>query len=178
VTDRERTGAEPIAAELHRLAEIAAGILDGEDVKRIIHERSMRYVANPDPDHRFLAGDHYDVDAELFLRTKKLLLRIVRLGTLDVGSSVWVPVGQTGQVTVAVHNGVHRRYYTFGQLALPAPPEMQAVLDDGRIRIVLPDEQAPSLVTALAPVTDSLGDVVGVVELSAPISQTDPPAWS
>ena len=178
MTAPERTDAESIAAELRRLAEIAAGILDGEDVKRIIRERSMHYVANPDGDHRFLAGDHYDVDAELFLRTKKLLLRIVRLGTLDAGSSVWVPVGETGRVTVAVHNGVHHRYYTFGQLARPAPPEIEAVLHDARIRTVMPDGRAPSLVTALAPVTDSLADVVGVVEFSAPISRADPPAWS
>ena len=169
---------QAVRAELRRLAEIAAGILDGEEVKRIITDKAMHYIAQPDPQHRFLSGDYFDVDHERFLRTKKLLLRIARLGRLEVSSSVWVPVPGSDLVTVAVHNGVHHRYYTFGQEGLPAPAEMKHVLRTGRICDVEAGEGRPALLTVLAPVRDSLGDVVAVAELTAPSGADPPPAWS
>lgn len=170
--------ARAVLDELKRLAEIAAGLLDGDEVRGIITDTAMHYIAHPDPEYRFLSGDHYDVDAERFLRTKKLLLRIARLGRIRLGASVWVPVGESGAVTVAVHNGVHQRYYTFGQESLPTPAAMQDVFERGAIRLIDPDESTPELATALAPVRDSLGDVTAVVELTAPCSEDDAPAWS
>ena len=38
-----------VIGELTRLAEIAAGIIDGEDVKGIITPRAMYYILNPNP---------------------------------------------------------------------------------------------------------------------------------
>ncbi len=167
--------AETVQAELARLGEIAAGILDGEEVKAIITDRAMYYIANPDPQFRYLSGDYFDVDHGLFLRTKKLLLRIARLGKVQVDTSVWVPVPGTGAVTVAVQNGVHHRYYRFGQIKLDTPPEMKEVFQSGEVRTLGPD--ARGWVTALAPVRDSLGEVVAVAELTAPLGGP-PPAWS
>ncbi|GAH60975.1 unnamed protein product, partial [marine sediment metagenome] len=103
--------ADALLAELTRLGEIAAGILDGEEVKRIITERAMHYIANPTPEHKYLGGDYFDVDHELFGRTKRLLIRIARLSDAQVSTSAWVPVPGQAQVTVAVHNGVRHRYY-------------------------------------------------------------------
>jgi ribosomal protein L11 methylase PrmA len=177
VTD-PRTDADAVLAELSRLAQIAAALLDGEEIRRIITETAMHYLANPDPEHRFLSGDYFDVDAELFLRTKKLLLRIARLGRVEVSASVWAPVPDTDAVTAALHNGVHHRYYAFGQGSLPTPQEMRDVLQGGQLRRLAPDEKHPALATVLAPVRDSLGDVVAVVELTAPASAGAPPAWS
>jgi len=161
-----------VLAELTRLAEIAAGILDGEEAKRIITETAMHYIANPDPEHRFLAGDYYDVDRELFLRTKKLLLRLERLARgVEVDSSVWVPVPGQDAVTTAVHNGVDHRYYTFGQETLPTPPEMREVFATGQIRQLPPDADGNrQQVTALAPIRDSLGQVVAVAEFTSRVS--------
>lgn len=165
----DATHAAEVLTELTRLAEIAAAILDGEEVKRIITDQAMHYVANPHPDHPFLAGDHYDVDAELFLRMKKLLLRIVTLSELDIGATVLVPVGDTNWVTVALHNGTCFRYYmVFGQLKLETPGEIAEVLRTGRVVSVPPDDATP-LATALGPIRDSLGDVVGVVELTSAV---------
>lgn len=169
----ENAGA--VLAELTRLAEIAAGIVDGEEAKRIITEQAMHYIANPDPEHRFLSGDHYDVDGELFLRTKKLLTRLERLGQVTVNSSLWVPIPGQDAVTVAVHNGVNHRYYGFGMEKLPTPPEMREVFDSGEIRQVPPSGEsdggsARSLATALAPIRDSLGDVVAVAEFTSRVS--------
>jgi len=159
--------------ELTRLAEIAAGILDGEEVKRIITETAMHYIANPDPGRRFLSGDYYDVDHELFLRTKKLLLRLERLARgVEVDASIWVLVPGQDTVTTAVHNGVNHRYYTFGQETLPTPPEMQEVFATGEICQLPPDANGGNRrhATALAPVRDSLGQVVAVAEFTSRVS--------
>ncbi len=168
--------ADGLLAELTRLAEIAAGILDGEEVKRIITERAMRYVANPNPDHKYLGGDYFDVDHELFGRTKRLLIRIARLSGAQVSASAWVPVPGQDKVTVAVHNGVRHRYYDFGQEAADTPLEMQEVLGTGEIVTVAPEPDR-ALATVLAPVRDSLGEVVAVIELTAPL-EGQAPAWS
>ena len=178
----QRDRAEAALAELTRLAEIAAGILDGEEVKKIIAAQAMHYIANPDPQHPFLSGDYFDVDRELFLRTKKMLLRLERLGCVAVNSSVWVPIPGQDAVTLAVHNGVNHRYYRFGQESLPTPPEMREVFDSGQIRQIGPDaenggEKAKLLATALAPIRDSLGDVVAVAEFTT-LLDGPPEAWN
>jgi hypothetical protein len=79
-------------------------------------------------------------------------------------------------VTVAVQNGPHHRYYQFGQEALATPPEMQEVLQTGRV-VASPSEPDETRVTVLGAVRDSLGDVVAVVELTAPLD-VEAPAWS
>ncbi|NKB70307.1 MAG: hypothetical protein GKR89_24820 [Candidatus Latescibacteria bacterium] len=174
----KRGETEIVLAELARLAEIAAGILDGEEIKQVITAEAMHYIANPDPRYRFLAGDYYDVDSELFLRTKKLLLRIERLGHVPVDSSVWVPVPGRDAITLAVQNGVNHRYYTFGQEQLATPPAIQRVFDSSAIESVGPNGDAPpQLATALAPVKDSLGDVVGVAEFTALLTG-NPASWN
>lgn len=173
---RDTRTPEQVVSELSRLGEIAAGILDGEEVLRIITDGAMHHIAHPHPEHRFLSGDHYDVDHGLFLRAKKLLLRIARLSPLEVSASLWVPVPGGDAVTVAVHNGTSHRYYTFGQVKLPTPPEMREVFATGQLRPVGPAE-GESLATVLAPVRDSLGDVVAIAELTAATGGASP-AWS
>lgn len=168
---------EAMLTELVRLAEIASVLLDGEEVARIITDDAMHYVVHPRPEHPFLAGDHYDVDHDLFLRTKKLLLRIARLSKLDVGMTVLVPVPEISSLTVALHNGTHFRYYReFGQLSLPATPQLSEVLDSGQIVSIGPDDSLP-LATAIGPIRDSLGDVVGVIEMTATVGD-EQVAWS
>jgi len=74
-------------------------------------------------------------------------------------------------VTTAVHNGVNHRYYTFGQETLPTPPEMREVFATGQIRPLPPDSTGNrQQVTALAPIRDSLGQVVAVAEFTARVS--------
>jgi hypothetical protein len=187
--------AQTIRDELLRLAEIAAGILDGEDAKAVITPLAMRYIASPDERHVFLSGDYFDVDHQTFIRIKKLLIRLERLGRIEANCSLWVPVPGKDQVTVAVHNGAHHRYYRFGLERLDTPPEMKQVFATGRCLAVpsptgapvpgggstgatgSPVSESDGLVTALAPVRDSLGDVVAVLELTAPLD-AERPAWS
>jgi hypothetical protein len=168
--------AETVLAELRRVAEIAAGILDGDEVKQIVNEQAMHFIANPDPKFIFLSGDYFDVDQQLFLRTKKLLLRLERLGKVTMNSALWVPVPGQDAVTLVLHNGAYHRYYTFGLERLATPSEMKEVLEAGTI-VSVPPSDDKNLATVLAPVRDSLGDVVGVVEMTAPLN-APPPAWS
>jgi len=176
MTDTAAAETEAVLAELTRLADIAAGILDGEEVKAIVNPRALAHIARPDPEHPFLAGDYFDVDHAMFLRTKKMLLRIARLSDRPVSGSAWVPVPESEQVTVAVHNGAHHRYYRFGQAGLDTPAEMKEVFRSGQVQAAPPDA-AGRLATALAPIRDSLGDVVAVAEFTAPLAAA-PPAWS
>jgi hypothetical protein len=162
---------DPIQDELIRLAEITAAIIDGEDVKGIVTADAMHHIRHPDAKHRFLSMDHYDVEHGPFLRVKKLLMRIERLGAVPVNAAVWLPVPETDQVTCVLLNGPCHRYYTFGQQQMPAPDEMRRVFETGEIAAAPGDAK---WATALAPVRDSLYDVVAVVELTSPLDPEAP----
>jgi hypothetical protein len=165
---------------LSNVARVASAMVDGDEARRIITERAMRYIAHPDPKHRFLSGDYYDVDHAVFLRMKKTLLRLERLLDFSCSTSLWISVeGLEGYVTLAVQNGNVHRYYRFGQEKLELPAEMAECVRTGQT-VVAPVEHPSQTLTVLAPVFDSLGDVIGIVELSAPdpTSHASPPAWS
>jgi hypothetical protein len=82
-------------------------------------------------------------------------------------------------VTLAVQNGSVHRYYRFGQLKMETPDEMARSFAHKAV-VVAPLEHPSQTITVLAPVFDSLGDVAGVVELSAlhPNAESLAPAWS
>ena len=161
-------------------ARVASIMVDGDEAKRIITGRAMHHIAHPDPEHPFLSGDHYDVEHASFGRMKKTLLRLERLLDFACSASLWVHVeGLEGAMTLAVQNGSIHRYYRFGQEKLESPAEMVECVGTGQT-VVAPLEHPSQTLTVLAPVFDSLGDVVGVVELSDlhPASRTPAPAWS
>ena len=62
------------------------------------------------------------------------------------------------------------QFWKWGALSQPMFPEMQSVLDSGRRTTV---EQKPGYVSVLAPVRNSLGEIVGLVEV---VSQLAPNA--
>jgi hypothetical protein len=161
-------------------ARVASVMIDGDEARRIITERAMHVLAHPDPEHRFLSGDHYDVDHDTFLRMKKTLLRLERLLDIPCSTALWVHIeGLERHVTLAVQNGSTHRYYRFGSEKLQLPAEMAQCLKTGQT-VVAPLEHPSQTITVLAPVFDSLGDVAGIVELTAqhPDSQSPAPAWS
>ena len=165
---------------LTEAARVAEVMVDGEEAKRIVVDRAMHHIANPNPEHRFMAGDYFDVDHGPFLRTKKTLARLARLLEFPCGTKLWVRVkGLDDHVTLAVQNGGLNRYWTFGQLKLKAEGEVAECLGSGRVTAA-PAGETDELLTVLAPVRDSLGDVVGLVELTAknPASRSLDPAWS
>ena len=153
---------------LNELARVTTAMIDGEEVLRIPEEQTLHYIKNPDPNHRFLALDHFVVDHEPFLRVKKLLLRIQTLADFPCSTLLFLVVEGLGQaVTPLVQNGNHSRYYEFGAGQTALAPEMKECLENGRI-VEAPVEHPRGMLSVLAPVFDSMGDVVGLVELSAP----------
>ncbi len=168
-----------MAAELREAARVAAVMVDGDLAGRIVSQRSWHYIRNPNPKYRFMTGDYFDVDHANFLLMKKTLLRLGRLVGFPCGTSLWLPVpGLKGrQVTCAVQNGKLHRYYRFGAGSQPTPPEMARCLRTGQVTAA---PAHPDYVVFLAPVRDSLGDVVGAVEFCSPNpkSAAMAPAWS
>ncbi len=167
--------AETVFAELERIAEIASGIVDGDQARAIITEQAMQHIVRPHPTFPYMSGDYYDVDHAAFLRTKKLLMRLERLAKVAVCSALWLPVPESDDVTVVVQNGPTHRYYIFGQIKQPTPPEMKQVFETGEMRRA-PAADGDKCATVLTPVRDSLGDVAAVLELSSPLNR--PPAWN
>ena len=170
-----KTDINAVFAELTRIAEIAAGIVDGEDAKAVVTDLAMHHIVNPTPEFRFMTADYYDVNHEVFLRMKKLLMRIERLASVAVCSALWLPVPESDDVTVIVQNGPTHRYYSFGEIKQPAPAAMKQVLETGR-PVTVPAGEGDKCATVLTPIRDSLGDTVAVLELSSPLNR--PPAWS
>jgi hypothetical protein len=54
------------------------------------------------------------------------------------------------------------QFWTWGALTQDMPPEMKTVLDSGR-RVTV--RRRPGMISVLAPVYDSLGDIAGLVEV-------------
>ncbi|MGQ9661050.1 MAG: hypothetical protein ACUVWX_01775 [Kiritimatiellia bacterium] len=165
---------------MRELARVASAVVDGDEAGRIITDLAMHYIANPDNQFRFLAGDYYDVDFAAFLRTKKLLMRLERLLSFRCDITLWMRVkGRPDLLTVAVHNGTLSRWYEFGAGSVRIDPTLTACLDSGEIVVAELNHPSETL-TVLAPVRDSLGDVVGLLELTAlhPGARRLPPAWN
>ena len=156
-------------ARLVHVGEIARVLLDGDEASRIITGDAMYHLANESEEFRHLTLDHYNVDGPTFVRMKKLLLRLERLADVPVNSSLWVPVGTTGRVTVALQNGNVNRFYEFGQRSIEMPDAMVRCFKEAVV-VELPPEDGKALVTALSPVFDSMEEVAAVLELSAAIS--------
>jgi hypothetical protein len=166
-------------AALKELARVASVMVDGEDAEHVVTDRAMHYIANPDPKHRFLAGDYFDVDFDGFLRAKKTLLRLSRLVDFRCDTVLWMKVkGRDELVTPLLHNGTLSQWYRFGASSAEAAGPMAECLRSGEVTPV--EDGASDMLTVLAPVRDSLGDVVGLVELSAPdpVSEKLAPVWN
>ena len=173
-----RPSLKKIVAALKETARVASVMVDGEVAGRIISDRAHHYIANPDPQFRYATGDYYDVDHASFLSMKKTLLRLERLADFPCNASLWVRVkGLADHVTVAVQNGSLHRYWKWAEHKRELAGEMAECFASGE---VTPAPEDDDLVTVMAPVRDSLGEVVAVVELTAPNPKSAKlaPAWS
>jgi len=164
---------------LTETARVASVIVDGEEAGRILESGSAHYITHPDPEHRYLALDHFVVDHGPFLRMKKTLKRLAMLADFSCSACLWVTLdGLQDKVTPLVQDGAMGRYYRFGCQTVDLTPEMAACLENGEV-VVAPEDHRSNTLTVLAPVFDSLGDTVGFVELSAahPITNKIEPGW-
>ena len=162
--------APDFARELDNVARTGSVMVDGDVCQRIVTARALHSMLTKDPRDEWAAADNYDVEHEPYNRTKKTLLRLARLVDFPCDVNLWLPVpGKPGRIHVVIRN-VHEmsQFWNFGVLEQAMTPEMKTVLESGR-RVTV--TQKPGWVSVLAPVSNSLGDIVGLIEA---VAQTKP----
>ena len=149
---------------LAQVARTATVMLDGDLCKRIETPRSAKMLLEKDPRDPWKAGDNFDVNDEAFIAVKKTLMRLARLCPQVCDLNLWMPVAaDPSRIQILVRN-VHEmsQFWKWGDLHQAMPPEMKKVLESGHPVTV---QKRPEMISILTPVRDSLGDVVGVVEV-------------
>lgn len=152
-----------IAQQLEEVARASTVMLDGDVCQRIVTKRALGFMFSTDPKDKFLASDNYDVNAEAFIQTKKTLIRLSRLASVPCDVNLWMPVqGHPEKIRIVIRNAHElSQFWIWGALYQDMIPSMRQVLDTGqRVSVT----QKPGWLSVLAPVYDSLGDVVAVVE--------------
>lgn len=163
-------GGADTASRLEEVARIASVMVDGDVAKRIVTERAMSYLLRQDPRDPYLASDNYDVNHEAFIQTKKTLMRLARLVDFPCDVNLWMPIPtDPPRIQLLIRNvNEFSRFWRWGALHQEMFPEMKQVLETGKpLRVT----DRPGWIAVLAPVYDSLGDVVGLVEV---VSRIDP----
>lgn len=154
------------AAQLDDVARVASAMVDGEACKRIVTDRALQNILKVDKRDPFLASDNYDVNHEPFVQTKKTLIRLSRLVDFPCDVNLWMPLPtQPPRIHIVIRNvNEMSQFWVWGELHQEMFPEMKQVLDTGR-RLTVTNK--PGWLSVLAPVRDSLGDIVGLVEVVA-----------
>jgi hypothetical protein len=150
------------AAELDSIAKTASIMVDGDLCQRILTPRALEFMLrNPSPD-RWADADNYDVDDAAFLAAKKTLMRLALLADFPVDVNLWMPI-KPGTVHIVIRNHFEMsQFWPWGKLYQPAPPQMLEVLKTGR-RITVREKSG--FISVLAPVRNSLDEIVGLVEV-------------
>src|ERR1051326_4118274 len=152
--------------ELDDAARVASVMVDGDTCRRIVTARAQEYMLRNDPKDRYLASDNYDVNHEAFDAVKKTLIRISRLVSFPADANLWMPIpGHPDKIRVVIRNANElSQFWPWGALYQDMIPEMKTVLTTGR-RITV--TQKPGWVSVLAPVSDSLGNIVAGGEVAS-----------
>ena len=157
-------GAErDMARELDEIARTATVMVDGDVCQRIVTPRALDYMFKQDPRDQWAAGDNYEVNDEAFIAVKKTLIRLSRLAPFPCDVNLWMPIaGHPGKVRVVIRNvNELSQFWPWAALYQDMIPQMKQVLESGRRVTVM---VKPGWVSVLAPVHNSLGDIVALVE--------------
>ncbi len=163
---------DTLPAQLDQVARIASVMVDGDLALRIQTPRSIASMLETNPRDQWAAADNYDVDHQSFTASKKTLIRLSRLCATACDVNLWMPIkAKPGRIQVVIRN-VHEmsQFWPWGALHQEMPAEMKRVLETGERLTV---KRQPGILSVLAPVRDSLGDIVALVEVVA-ASKPDP----
>jgi len=155
--------------DLNEIARVATAMIDGDVCQHIVTARALHYMLHPDPRDQWSDGDNYDVNDAAFISTKKTLMRLALLANYPVDVNLWMPVPTTSRIQLVIRNHFDLSQFATNGLDQKMPPEMQQVLQTGRTLTV---KEKPEMISVLAPVRNSLGQIVGLVEV---VSSTAPP---
>jgi len=149
--------------DLDATARVGSVMLDGDVCRKIVTGRAREFMFTSDPRDPWVAGDNYDVDNPSFNSVKKTLIRLSHLAPFPADVNLWMPIeGHAGKIQIVVRNkNEMSQFWTWGELYQDMPPEMDSVLKTGQRRTVT---AKPGWISVLAPVYDSLGDIVGLIE--------------
>ncbi len=172
--DQTQKGSEALVRDLNEVARVASVMVDGDVCRRIMTDRAIGYLLRTDPRDPWAASDNFDVRHEAYIATKKTLIRLSRLVPYACDVNLWMPVpGEPGKIQVLIRNvNEWSQFWTWGVLTQETPTAMKQVLETGRRETVM---QKPGMVSVLAPIFDSLGDTVGLVEVVAFEPDVAPP---
>ncbi len=157
---------DTLPVQLDNVARIASVMVDGDLARRIQTPRSIASMLETNPRDQWAAADNYDVDHQAFTTTKKTLIRLSRLCATPCDVNLWMAVpAKPSRIQIVIRN-VHEmsQFWPWGALHQETPAEMKRVLDTGERLSV---QHRPGIVSVLAPVRDSLGDIVALVEVVA-----------
>ncbi len=154
--------------DLQEMARVATIMIDGDVCQHIVTQRALQHMLQSDPRDEWQAGDNYDVHEAPFIQTKKTLIRLAMLAPYPVDVNLWMPVPTTQDIQVVVRNRYDLSQFWNGELDQAMPPEMREVLQTGKILTV---QKTPGMISVLAPVRNSLNEIVGLVEVVASTSR-------
>jgi hypothetical protein len=156
---------------LDEIARVATIMIDGDVCQHIVTARALHYMLHKDPHDPWAAGDNYDVNDTAFIQTKKTLIRLGMIAAFPVDVNLWMPVPTTPDIQLVIRNQHDlSQFWKFGDLEQAMPAAMRQVLTTGN-RVTI--QEKPGMISVLAPVRNSLGQIVGLVEVC---SSTHPPA--
>jgi hypothetical protein len=151
--------------KLDEVARIASIMVDGDECKRVVTKQSVHEMFHPDPRDKWSAADNYSVNHEPFIRVKKTLARLSRLIDAPCDINLWMPLPEKNKIHIVIRNvNEMSQFWPWGTLFQDTPEPMRKVLATGeRVTVKL----RPQMISVLAPVRDSLGDIVGLLEVIA-----------
>ncbi len=155
---------------LEDVARIATVMVDGDICTHIQTKRSIEYMSKKDPRDPWIASDNYDVNDGPFIQTKKTLIRLAQLCPSACDVNLWMPVpSRPDRVQILIRN-VHEisQFWKWGDMDQEMPPEMKRVLEHAEFVTV---RRKAGMTSVLAPVYNSLEDVVALVEV---VSESNP----
>lgn len=149
--------------ELENVARVGSVMVDGDVCQKIVTPLAKEYMFKVDPKDPWLAGDNYDVDDVAFNTTKKTLARLSHLTSFPSDVNLWMPIdGHPGKIQMVIRNkNEMSQFWRWGDLYQDMLPSMETVLRTGQ-RVTVADR--PGWISVLAPVYNSLGDIVGLIE--------------
>ncbi len=161
-----------VRIDLDEIGRVATAMVDGDVCQRIVTKRAVEFMSRVDTRDRWADADNYDVNDAAFIATKKTLMRLSSLAAYPVDVNLWMPApGTPPRIQVAIRNkNEMSQFWKWGALTQPMFPDMQTVLESGH-RITV--ERKAGYVSVLAPVRNSLDEIIGLVEV---VSQLTPNA--
>jgi len=150
--------------ELDEVARAATVMVDGDACQRIVTPRALDYMFKKDRSDPWVDGDNYEVNDQAFIAVKKTLIRLSHLAPFPCDVNLWMPIaGHPDKIRVVIRNANEiSQFWPWGKLYQEMIPQMKQVLETSRrIRVA----EKPGWLSVLAPVHNSLGDTVALVEV-------------